>query len=299
MFKVFSLIFLLILSELCFSISPDTKSFYNDAFVVHKISNSLYAIGEPNYYQGNYSYLIVGEERALMFDSGANQEKDITEVIRAITDKPVAVIPSHLHFDHVAGLSRFDDIWLINTPYLRSFKNKDDLFHIPESVHLGAVDGLVLPPLKVSRLIEHNELIDLGGLKIKALSTPGHCQDEIVLFDITHNVLLTGDHLYPSWLLAGNVNDYITSNQLIIEQINPNTVLYGAHPDEDTTIIPAMTYSDAIDLNNTLLSIKAGSAKGTPYQDSDLIESSTRVQVNKHISILTDVKFIGGESFSY
>lgn len=310
MIKVFPWFYIFIYSVVCFADSLETSSlsatsastnnsFYNDAFVVHKLSPSLYAIGEPNYYQANYSYLIVGEESALMFDSGANQEKDITKVIQSITDKPFAVIPSHLHFDHLGGIARFENIWLMDTPYIRSFKKNDGLFHIPESVHLGSIDGLVLPALKVKRLIQPNELIDLGGLQLKILATAGHCQDEIVVYDLSHNIMLTGDHLYPSWLLSGNLNDYIVSTDLIITQINHSTLLYGAHPDDDTTKIPAMVYSDAIDLQATLQGIKAGTAQGQAYKDSDLIESSTRYLVNKNISLLTDIKLIGGTSFSY
>lgn len=166
-------------------------------------------------------------------------------------------------------------------------------------MHLGAAEGLALPPLKVSRLIQHMEVIDLGGLQIKVLATPGHCLDEIVVHDISNNILLIGDHLYPSWLLMGNLDDYIASTDLIITQINPHTLLYGAHPDEDSSKIPVMVYSDAIDLQATLHAIKAGTAQGHAYKNADLIESSIRYPVNKNISILTDITIIGGESFSY
>ncbi len=43
---------------------------FDDYFVVEPIDSDTFAIGEPRYYQGNYSYLIVGTERAILFDAG-------------------------------------------------------------------------------------------------------------------------------------------------------------------------------------------------------------------------------------
>jgi glyoxylase-like metal-dependent hydrolase (beta-lactamase superfamily II) len=124
---------------------------------LHKISNHLYAIGEPNYYQRNYSYLLVGSDSALMFDTGAYQKEDITKIVRTVTDKPLPVLPSHLHFDHIGGLHNFTSIYLPDLPFIRKFKKEDGVFHVPASVYLGNLDHLNLPPFKVSRLVKPGE----------------------------------------------------------------------------------------------------------------------------------------------
>ena len=41
----------------------------DDYFAVEDLGNGVIAIGEPRYYQQNYAYLILGEKRALLFDS--------------------------------------------------------------------------------------------------------------------------------------------------------------------------------------------------------------------------------------
>ena len=43
----------------------------DDYWAVQSIDASTAAIGEPRYYQQNYTYLIVGEQRALLFDAGS------------------------------------------------------------------------------------------------------------------------------------------------------------------------------------------------------------------------------------
>ncbi|MGH8435189.1 MAG: MBL fold metallo-hydrolase [Pseudomonas sp.] len=269
------------------------------AFVVHKLTNFLYAIGEPNYYQKNYSYLLVGANRALMFDSGANQNEDITQVARKITDKPLSVLPSHLHFDHLGGLHNFQSIYLVDTPFTRKFRGKDSLYHVPEPVHLGNIDHMVVPPFKVARLVKPDEVIDLGGLEVRLLSVPGHTPDEVALYDETHNILLAGDHLYPSWLLAGNLKDYVASLGATLKVINPQTAIYGAHADEDPAKVPAMTYAEVQAILDKMVQIQAGRAKGEAFSDPELIKSSELYKVEKDISILTNIRFTDGRGYGY
>jgi hydroxyacylglutathione hydrolase len=269
------------------------------AFVVHKLTNFLYAIGEPNYYQKNYSYLLIGERQALMFDAGANQKEDITHVARTITDKPLSVLPSHLHFDHLGGLHNFQSIYLVDTPFTRQFKSKDGLYHVPEPIHLGSIDHMVLPPFKVERLIKPGEVIDLGGLEVTLVSVPGHTPDEVALYDKAHDILLAGDHLYPSWLLAGNLKNYIASLDATLKFITPDTAIYGAHAGEDPTKVPVMTHNQVTAIRDTMAQIQAGRAKGKAFSDPELIKSSELYKVENDISILTDIRFIDGRGYGY
>ena len=86
---------------------------FDDYFAVEDLGAGTYAIGEPHYYQANYSYLIIGEERALLFDAGSGT-RDMRPVVSALTHLPVTVLPSHLHYDHLGGVPSFDRVALLD-----------------------------------------------------------------------------------------------------------------------------------------------------------------------------------------
>lgn len=288
-----------LMSAFVFNANAENTPQDTSGFVVHKLSDNLYAIGEPTYYQANYSYLIIGNDKALMLDAGANQKEDITKVVRSITQKPVSVLPSHLHFDHIGGLHNFNSIYLLDNAFTRNFKQEDGLYHVPESVYLGDFDKFVLEPFKVSRLVKPNEVIDLGGIKLKLLSMPGHTEDEVALYDEKNNVLLSGDHLYPSSLFVGNLKDYVASVSATLNVINKDTAIYGAHAGSDPSQVPKMSYEEIVLIRDKLQAAKNKTAKPDPFPGSDLVKSTKLYNVDKEVSILSDIEFKDGRKYGY
>ena len=67
-------------------------------FQVYESQKGVYSIVEPYQFQMSISHLILGDERALLFDTGMGMAP-IKPVIESLTDLPVTVLNSHTHFD--------------------------------------------------------------------------------------------------------------------------------------------------------------------------------------------------------
>jgi metal-dependent hydrolase (beta-lactamase superfamily II) len=98
----------------------------NDWFEVYQVAPGVTAIYEPFQWQEVISYLIEGQESALLFDTG-NGIADIAPVIESLTNKPVSVLNSHSHYDHVGGNYAFEYILTLN---LLKTDNKDIITQI-------------------------------------------------------------------------------------------------------------------------------------------------------------------------
>jgi glyoxylase-like metal-dependent hydrolase (beta-lactamase superfamily II) len=185
----------------------------SDWFQVYQAAEGVYALVEPRQFQEAISYLIVGRDNALLFDSGIGLVP-IRPVVEELTKLKVAVLNSHTHFDHVGGNAEFDQILALDTPFTRANMRGFPAASLrgevaPESFCNGAPPGAPLASFhtrawKASRTVRDGETIDLGGRALEVLRIPGHTPDSVALFDRTQGLLWTGDSYYEStiWLFA-------------------------------------------------------------------------------------------------
>ena len=135
-------------------------AFEDDWYAVQQIDERTFAIGEPLYQQQNWSYLIVGETGTLLFDTGSFC-RDITGVVERRLRGPLTVLPSHMHFDHLGNITKFDSVAIADLPMLRDCV-QDGLLTPTEELFLGSFEGNTAPSFSVSRWIPVEEVIDLG-----------------------------------------------------------------------------------------------------------------------------------------
>ena len=240
---------------------PVAGRWVDDYFVVEQIDPTTMAIGEPRYYQGNYSYLIIGSERAILFDAGTGT-RDIVPVVRSLTSLPVTVIPSHLHFDHVGALGRFRTA-LLDDPTLRA-RIRDSQLTLQRYEFLGFSQGLASPTFRVDEWWQADSTIDLGNRQVRVLSTPGHTPTSVSLYDAQRQQLFVGDFVYPGHLYAflpgASRSAYLATTQRLIAQIHPATRIYTAHMADSPAPVraPVLELADLEALEATLVAIEQG-----------------------------------------
>ena len=244
---------------------PDAQ-WFDDYFAVFQLDARTFAIGEPRYHQQNFSYLIEGDDRAVLFDAGPGF-RDIRAVAEALTDLPITFVPSHFHFDHTGNDITFDRVAVVDLPHIRG-RAEDNLLTLTWIEHLGAAEGVEAPTLKIDEWLTIGSSIDLGGRQLTVLFTPGHTDDSISLFDAASETLFSGDFIYFGPLIGflpnSNMGDYMQGTTTLLSILPQNAKLFGAHRMMPPGA-PELNMGDLSDLQEKLTLIQKGELEGEGF----------------------------------
>jgi glyoxylase-like metal-dependent hydrolase (beta-lactamase superfamily II) len=182
----------------------------SDWFEVTHLAQGVFAISEPYHAEFVISYLIAGEEAAILLDTGMGIG-NIQAVTSRLTNKPIRVVNSHHHYDHVGDNHRFEHVAIheAEAEFLEQEAPEELLLEAmrPENA-LGALpDGFdpaqyMIVPSTADLLLHEGETLELGGRSLRVLHTPGHSPGSICLLDEEEGLLFTGDTVYAGPLYA-------------------------------------------------------------------------------------------------
>lgn len=182
----------------------------NDWFDIRRFDDGVIGIGEPGHDEDVKSYLVIGRDLALLFDSGMGVG-NIKQVVEAMTDKPVLLVNSHSHWDHIGDSWRFDRVWVheaeaddlragVGNERMRRALAPERLTRpLPEGIDLQT---FVIPGVEPERTLHGGERIDLGDREFVVVNTPGHSPGGITLVDEANGIALVADAVYAGALYA-------------------------------------------------------------------------------------------------
>jgi glyoxylase-like metal-dependent hydrolase (beta-lactamase superfamily II) len=210
-------------------------------FEIYRPAPGVFAIYEPHQAEETIGYLIVGQKRALLFDTGMGIS-DIKKITAELTKLPIIVLNSHTHDDHVGGNWEFDTVYGVDTDFTRNNakgSREDAQAEITPDQICGSLPkgfdpkAYVTRPWKITAYIHDGERFDLGGRSIEVTATPGHTPDAISLIDRANGLLFTGDTYYPApiWLFRPetNLDAYAASIRRLAALAPQVTLVLGAH----------------------------------------------------------------------
>ena len=126
-------------------------------------------------------YLIRGEQSntCVVVDPGGHPNK----VLKYLEDKSLtleAILLTHGHFDHVGAVKELSE-----KTGCKVYLHADDLT-LPENYTAG--------PLYYTHNYDEGDVLELAGLTIKVMHTPGHTEGSVCL--VVDDVIISGDTLF-------------------------------------------------------------------------------------------------------
>lgn len=213
-----------------------------DWFQVYKVKDGIYAIYEPYQYEEALCTLILGEEKAVLIDTGCGIG-NIRDVVEEITDLPVMVVNTHAHNDHIAQNHLFDEVAMLDHPWSHEAEKglpNSEMAHLiadgmlwkelPEGFD---AENYVVPGFKVTRWFNERDIIDLGNRTLEVIHTPGHTPDCVCFLDREDRLLFTGDMFYTggiyTYLNGGDLPTFINSYLKLLEYYDEFDYLMPSH----------------------------------------------------------------------
>ena len=146
------------------------------------------------------------------------------------------IIITHAHIDHVGAVATLVDEYAC--PVLMHAEAEPMLEHLPtQAMMMGLRFGKVPT---VDRHIEDEEVLDVGGLRLRSLYTPGHAPGHLAFYLEDEGLVLSGDALFAGSvgrtdLFGGNMDLLMRSiNERLLTLPDETRVLSGHGP--ETTI---------------------------------------------------------------
>ncbi len=179
-------------------------------FTVEQIDNDTYAISEYKHWEEPHAYLVCGENSAVLVDTGLGVA-NIGRVVRQLTELPVMVVTTHVHWDHMGGHEHFDNIavfheekdWLSGKFPLPLAVVKSNLLRepceFPKDFHIEDYRIYQGEPQSV---LHDGERIQLGNRELVVIHTPGHSPGHVCFYEPERKYLYSGDLIYKGCLDA-------------------------------------------------------------------------------------------------
>lgn len=190
-------------------------------------------------YEGPFLFLLFGNERAVLIDTGATESAEHLPLRRTVdgliarwlAEHPrpgyqLLVLHTHPHGDHTAGDAQFadrPDTVLVNAELAIAWP------------YFGFSEDLDADPDRIAE-------VDLGGRVLEVLATPGHHRAAVTYYDRQTGLLLTGDTVYPGRLYIEDWPAFRSTidRLLAFTATRPVTHVLGCHIEMTTT--PGVDY---------------------------------------------------------
>lgn len=228
-----------------------------------KVSDRLIRIKEIT---GVYMYLVIGEEKALLIDTGCGLG-NLEDYVRSLTKLPLTVVCTHGHMDHAGGAAQFEQVFLNPADVELTFshctvENRKEYAALSVAALHPGMDGRQAfeweyHPVRrepYEPLYDGMEF-DLGGITVRAMQLTGHTQGCMCMLLCEERRILLGDACNPSVFLFDketlSVEEYLEELQKFSEKKDLYDKVLFSHGDTD--LVSAGILADCMEVCKEIL----------------------------------------------
>lgn len=249
-----------------------------DGYTVKKIAANVYDV--RNAAQCDF-YIVEGCDKAAVIDTGvpvgvmdrtAVEEAAkvrILPLIRELTQKPLILIITHFHVDHMYHMEEFDEVYMCHKEYA-----------LPEHIRTYMHPGKA-PYNRPVKDLRTGEVLDLGGIHLEICELSGHSPGSILVLDREDDILFTGDAIgngtgaFMQVMTAESLATYhdslVTALRWLVER-GGKMQFWGGHVEHqaNSLVLPGWNplgiglLADMIELIDSVIRKKI---QGTPYRN--------------------------------
>ena len=163
--------------------------------------------------QTNCFFLINEDTKELLIIDPADRAQGIIDWIQSEGLKPVAILLTHGHFDHIMAVE--------------GLRKEYQIPQLNVSTMMGAYVSM-----KADELFADGDVLELAGMKLKVISTPGHTIGSVCFYIEEEKMLISGDTLFEA--SVGRTDFPTGSSRQLIHSIKTRLFILP----EDVNVFP-------------------------------------------------------------
>jgi hydroxyacylglutathione hydrolase len=196
--------------------------------------------------QENTFLLFDETNECTIIDAGfyyGEEEDEVDNFIEKHGLKPVRLLNTHCHFDHIMGVE------YLRKKYNLNFEARSqEAILVSHAVEQATLFGFEMSPVSPpDKFLDGDEYLFFGNSKLKVIHVPGHSPGHVVFYDEAGGNLFAGDVLFTGSigrtdLPGGDYQTLISGIKSKLFALPANTTVYCGHGPE-TTIGFEMAYN--------------------------------------------------------
>jgi glyoxylase-like metal-dependent hydrolase (beta-lactamase superfamily II) len=166
-------------------------------------------------------------------DPGCLTDDEFNVLNSFITDnhlKPVKLINTHCHFDHIFGVNKCREKYGLHWE-----AHPDDAFLVESAPSQGAMFGMNIPPIEPpEKFLNEAGSVKFGNTSLQLFHVPGHSPGSLCFYNAESSMLIAGDVLFRGSIGRTDLpkGDYDTLIEGIKQKLlvlPGNVVVYPGH----------------------------------------------------------------------